>query len=165
MKKPLTSEMAIMRLEALCARSEQCSNEARTRLQRWGITGGEAERIVKHLTDNRFIDDGRYARAYVHDKYMYSRWGRRKIVAGLYAKRLDRETIDEAVSEAIDMRDYAAAAFSAVAAKLRMLPEDMPQSEKRRRLLLFGAGRGYETALIIKILDSNRLWQTKGTAR
>ena len=38
------------------------------KLRGWGIAGHKAETIVQHLVDTRFIDDSRYARAFVSDK-------------------------------------------------------------------------------------------------
>lgn len=157
MKHAMTEETALARLESLCARSERCHFELATRLRNWQVPGSVAERILQSLRENRFYDDERFARAFVREKYLFQRWGRNKIVSQLYAKRIDRATIDEALSE-IEVRRYAANAFKLVAAKLKSLPEEMPQIEKRTRLLRYGVSRGYESSLIIKIIESRRLW-------
>lgn len=158
-KKPITEDIAIVRLETLCAQSEQCSHELRQKLLKWGFESTHADRIIHQLSDNRFVDDNRFARAYVRDKYRFARWGRRKIIAGLYARRIDKSIIDEAIEE-IDLRQYASIAFAVMSSKLRSLPAELPQQELRRKLLRFGLSRGYETPLLIKILQSNRLWES-----
>lgn len=158
MKRQMTEENAIIRLEALCARAEHCTSELRKKLQGWGITSSATERIIDSLQERRFVDDQRFARAYVREKYLLQRWGRNKIISNLYAKRIDRDTIDTALEE-IEARPYAANAFRLVSAKLRSLPEEMPAYEKRQRLFRFGVGRGYESSLIMKILESRRLWK------
>lgn len=152
-------QAALMRLEDLCARSEQCSSDLRRKLSQWGISSADADSIISQLTDNRFLDDSRFARAYARDRYLYAKWGRCKIITGLYAKRIDKSTIEDALGE-IDMRRYAAIAFKAIASKLRQLPDEMPGFEKRQRLIRFAVGRGYEISLISKILESSRLWQS-----
>lgn len=124
---------------------------------RWGLSGNDIENILRQLTESRFVNDLRFARAYVHDKYVYSRWGRKKIASGLYAKRIPRATIEEAL-DGIDRREYAAIAFRVLSSKLRQLPADMPEFDKRRRLMAFAQSRGYETNLTIRILESSRLW-------
>lgn len=158
-KKPMKPEAAILRLEDLCARSEQCTADILRKLTTWGISASDSKKIISHLTDNRFIDDNRFAKAYVHDKYRFSGWGRRKITVGLYSKRISKETIEEALNE-INIKEYASIAFKAFASKLRQMPDDMPQFEKRQRLMRFAAARGYEASLIIKILESDRLWHS-----
>ena len=82
-KKPISPEKAKVRLEELCARSEQCTGDAYKKLQTWGIARSDAETIVKSLVDRRFIDDERFCHAFVRDKMRFARWGRRKIKAAL----------------------------------------------------------------------------------
>ena len=161
-RKPMKPQAAVLRLEDLCARSEQCTADLLRKLSTWGLSKSDSEKIIKHLTETRFLDDSRYARAYVRDKYRFSGWGRKKIISGLYTKHISKSLIEEAITE-INLKEYATIAFRAIASKLRQLPPDMSHSEKRQRLMRFAAGRGYEVALIIKIIDSQRLWQSSET--
>lgn len=162
MKKPITEEIAVMRLETLCARSEQCSFDILKRLERWGITSVSAKHILSGLTEAGFVNDERFAKAYVREKYLFSRWGRHKITAGLYAKRINKDTIALALYE-IEIHRYAANAFKLLASKLRSLPQDMERSDKRQRLLQFGISRGFETSLIVKVIESKKLWESYRT--
>lgn len=159
MKKPMSAEQATIRLEELCARSEQCTQEVREKLRKWGIGQHDSDVIVRHLTERHFIDDLRYATAYVRDKYRFSKWGRRKIYQGLAQKRIARDLADEAMDE-IDLREYANIAFNSIRLKLRSLPDTLTIQEKREKLLRFGIGRGYETSLLLKILNSEKLWES-----
>lgn len=158
MKKALSPAEAIERLEILCARSEQCSADIRRKLYNWGIGSSQSQRIIERLEQDRYIDDSRFAKAYVRDKYRFSAWGRIKITTGLIAKRIPRHIIDEALLE-IDSRTYALTAFKAIRSKLRTLPPDMPRYDIRARLMRFALSRGYESSLSLRIIDSQRLWQ------
>lgn len=158
-KKPIKPEAATMRLEGLCARSEQCTADLQRKLSTWGISKSDSEKIITYLIENRFVDNSRFARAYVRDKYRFSGWGRQKIISGLYAKRIEKHLIEDALTE-INLKEYASIAFRAIASKLRQMPDELTRSNKQQRLMRFAAGRGYEIALIIKILDSDRLWQS-----
>jgi len=89
----------------MCARSEHCEWELKEKLKRWMISSADAEEILMVLRKGRFYDDRRFASAYVRDKMLYNRWGRRKIVYGLMAKRIPRELIGEALDE-IDEEMY-----------------------------------------------------------
>ena len=157
MRKTVSPADAVERLELLCVRSEQCTSDLRRKLFTWGITPSQSDTILNGLEQRGFVDDSRFARAYVRDKYRFSRWGRQKIVAGLIAKRIPRHIIDSALSE-IQNKEYALTAFRAIAAKLRTLDTTMPRHELRAKLLRHAIAKGYESALILKILDSNRLW-------
>ena len=64
-RKPITPEAALIRMADLCARSEQCSADIEGKLLRLGLSRAQAQKIVGELRDGRFIDDGRYARAFI----------------------------------------------------------------------------------------------------
>lgn len=156
MKKELSASAAVARLEELCARSEQCSYDLRQKLRRWGVAESHDD-IIDRLIDARFVDDERFARAYVRDKYRFERWGRMKIARGLAAKRIARPTIEAAFGE-IDPKEYARNCYRCLAAKLRKEPADAPSYETRQRMLRFGLQRGYEPSLMLRLIENPRLW-------
>lgn len=158
-KKPMSIEDALARMEIKCAAAEHCSWEIRTSLMRKGLSPGDISIIIDSLQSRGFVDDARFARAFVRDKYRFSAWGRYKIIAALRAKQIDRALIDDALGE-IDRREYVGTAFRTVASRLRQIPADTDRRKAYEKLLRFGVGRGYEMALILKILDSERLWQS-----
>lgn len=148
--KRLTPEDAMARAEALCARAEHCSGEIAQKLYRWGITSSDSERIIDSLIDRRFIDDRRFAAAFVRDKVEYAAWGRRKIALALAAKRLDRDIVAEAL-EGIDPEVYAARLAKVLDSKRRSLPEP-DTTDGRARLFRHAVARGFEPSLVADML-------------
>ena len=153
-RKPLTPEAAQIRAEELCARAEHSAGEIRDKLRRQGIATADAEAIIARLIKNRFIDDARFARAYVRDKVEFARWGRRKIALGLYQKRVDRSVATEALDE-IDPDRYADILRSVLDAKRRTIA-DANTYEGRTRLFRFAISRGYEPDLVARIIRESR---------
>ena len=88
--KPMSEEQALARLTALCASAEHCTGEMIDKMTKWGISEKTQARIMEHLVKNKYIDDERYCRAFVHDKMEYNHWGRRKIEQALYVKHVDK---------------------------------------------------------------------------
>lgn len=158
-KTPPTYDDALARMEAKCAAAEHCSAEIRLTLRRMGVERDMAERIVAVLQERSFVDDSRFAHAFVRDKYRFSGWGRYKIRTALMAKSIDTATITAAMEE-IDRREYVRNAFRALASRLKQLPDGMSRSDKRQRLLRFGAARGFEISLLVKIAENERLWES-----
>ena len=68
MKKEMTEQEAYLQLAALCAQAEHCKQEMRDKMKRWGLDETVQERVVNRLVKERFVDDERYARAFVYDK-------------------------------------------------------------------------------------------------
>lgn len=158
MKKELTPAEALARLTDLCSCGEYSSAEALERLRKWGITGRAAIDIVQRLIDERFIDDERFARAFVRSKVIHSGWGRVKIRAALFQKGIERELIDLALDEEVDEQTYYANLASALRSKARSMPEFL-DSDCRAKLLRFAAGRGYEPGLIMEMLPEEDFWR------
>lgn len=156
-RKPITPDKATIRLEELCARSEQCTADARKKLQTWGITSTDTEKIISSLIAKRFIDDERFCHAYVRDKFRFSKWGKRKIKMSLIMKRLDRSIIEKAL-ETIDDKDYIDCLQYIISSKAKSMA-DADSYDGRTRLFRFAVSRGFEPELISKVLrrmaDSN----------
>lgn len=155
-KKKITPQDALMRLESLCAQSEQCTLDLRQKLYRWEISSGDSEKIIKKLIETRFVDDARFAVAYCRDKYRFNHWGRMKIVYGLRAKQIASNDIKEALN-AIDEKEYMEILTSVVKSKAQTIKE-VDTYEGRTRLFRSVASRGYESALIAKIIKDRSLW-------
>lgn len=155
-KQKVTPQEALMRLEALCAKSEQCTFDLRQKLYKWEISSGDCEKIIKKLREERFVDDARFAVAYCRDKYRFNRWGRMKIVYGLRAKQISSNDIKEALN-AIDEKEYEQILVSVIKSKAQTI-KDVDTYEGRTRLFRSVASRGYESALIAKIIRDRSLW-------
>ena len=155
-KKTMTPQDALMRLETLCAQSEQCTCDLRQKLYRWGISSSNSEKIITKLIKTRFVDDARFAVAYCRDKYRFNRWGRLKIVYGLRAKQITSGDINEALN-AIDEKEYEEILTSVVKSKASTI-KDVNTYEGRTKLFRSVASRGYESSLIAQIIKDTSRW-------
>lgn len=155
-RKPMTVENATVRIETLCARSEQCTAEVVQKLRQWGVSEADVRDILSSLRERRFVDDARYAEAFVRDKVVFNRWGRVKIRQALRMKRVADDYIDAAM-DMIDESEYRDNLLTALQSKARMM-DDSRSYEGRGKLLRFGVSRGFETALVIKVIKSGEIW-------
>lgn len=146
--KEVKPEQALVRLEELCARSEHSSGELRTKLRQWRIAPADAEEIIESLTARRFVDDSRFARAFVRDKYRFARWGRIKIRLQLRAKGVDTDTISEAL-ELIDSKEYSRILARQLLARMRRSPNVQDPAE-RQKIFRTMIAKGYEPSLIAR---------------
>ena len=76
-----------MKLAALCARGEHCQHDMLEKMRQWGVDEQEQASVMQRLVKERYVDDERYTRAFVHDKMTYNQWGRRKIEQALWLKQ------------------------------------------------------------------------------
>ena len=136
------------RLSARCSTTELCLSDIRKKLDATDLTDPEKGLIIRHLLDEKYVDEARYARAFVRDKFRFSGWGRVKIAQGLRAKQISQTDIQEALQE-IDEEDYRRALRDALKAKRRTV-RGSSTYETNAKLIRFAQGRGYELAIILK---------------
>lgn len=148
-KKPADPDALLKRMAGLCAKSEQCSFDIRTKLFKAGLPKEKREEIIDYLTANRYIDDARFARSFASFKVRFSAWGKRKIRMALAAKRIGSDLIAAAI-DAIDDDDYQAAICRVIAAKKKEL--DISDREQRAKLYRQLMARGFESDIISRNL-------------
>ena len=117
-------ESLYRRAGAYCARRETCRGDLEKKFRAADIDPDLIDRVLQRLEDEKFIDEQRYARAFVHDKAAFARWGRIKIRNALRLKGISRENIALALEEAIDEKTYRQTLRDLLAAKLRTLKFD-----------------------------------------
>lgn len=98
-RKPKTAEQALQSLMRLCARSEKSSGDALRLMHTWQVPQSERQEVLNRLIANKFIDDCRYAEAYVREKSRLSGWGARKIAMQLRQKGVAQSIIAEALKQ------------------------------------------------------------------
>lgn len=150
MAKILTPPEALHRAAALCSSAEHCTADIREKLARWGVTEADSRTIIDRLVQERFIDEQRYAVAFVKDKFRFSGWGRIKMRYALQQKRIDGSDIDHALAT-LDEEPYNDRLLELLQAKSRSIRDDDPEA-RRAKLFRFAASRGFEPSLILNAL-------------
>lgn len=148
--KIIPPEKALIRCEELCARAERCEHELREKMRTWRIDSRDIDAIINSLTTRRFLDDSRFARAFVRDKYRFAHWGRHRIAMALRQKRIDSDVIDEALEE-INQEEYTSILRSLLKAKAAHMERPLSYDD-RMKLLRFAVARGFETQLVSSLL-------------
>ena len=153
MKKNITEQEAFLQLTALCAQAEHCEQEMRDKLKRWELDTAAADRIIARLQKERYIDDARYARAFVKDKIRYNKWGRRKVEQALWQKRIADDIRQQVLGE-IDENEYLDVLRPLLKQKRRTTKAENDYA-LNQKLVRFALGRGFTFDLIRQCLDVN----------
>lgn len=147
-KQPLTPQQALNRAAALCARSEQASGDIHDKLVKWGLNANEVRQVLNQLVEQGFIDNERYARAFVKDRFVFNGWGRIKIAHQLKLKGIPADVIDTAMA-VIDEDAYQQRLLELLQAKWRTV-----NGRERRAawaaMMRFAASRGFEVQIASK---------------
>ncbi len=141
-KKDKTPEQALASMMKLCAKAEKSSGDARRLMYRWGRANADQDKSLAQLTAQTFIDDERYAAAYVREKMRFSGWGAYKIRAALSTKGIARDTIGRALGgldqEVMDDR------LEKYLRRKKQVVKTTTPYEIRTKLMRYGLSLGYD---------------------
>lgn len=147
----MTEQEAYLQLATLCAQAEHCEQEMRDKMKRWEIDETAQNRIIDRLVKERYIDNERYARAFVKDKIRYNKWGRRKVQQALWMKRIDND-IQQRVLDEIDDKEYLDVLRPLLKQK-RKSTKAANDYELNQKLVRFALGRGFTFDIIRQCLE------------
>ena len=147
-KRPLTPAQALNRAAALCSRSEQAPGDIREKLTKWGLSGSDADSVLRQLTEQGFLDEIRFARAYVKDKFTFNGWGKIKIAHQLRQKGIPAEVIDDAMA-VIEEERYRERLIELLRAKWRTVKDREPRAAWAA-MMRFAASRGFEASVSVE---------------
>lgn len=151
--KELSYEQALSRAASLCSTSEHCTSDIEDKLRRWGLGSKDIERAIEYLTDEKYIDNLRYSRAYSLDKMRYNHWGRIKIQQMLSFQKLSTQEIREGLS-AIEEEEYRKILQEVAEAKCRTLKDEDPYI-RQGKLIRHLLSRGFEMEQIMKAVSDH----------
>lgn len=149
--KAKTAEQALRQLMERCAKAEVCVSDAQRLMARWQVPADERQGVIERLIEERFIDEERYAEAFVRDKVNFSRWGARKISEALFQKRIPGDVAKRALEqlEGIAMGDRLE---TDLRRKNRSVKDEDPY-KRREKLLRFGVSRGYDYETVAQAIE------------
>ena len=155
-EKPQTQQApdvadAYRRLTALCARSEHCQYDMLEKMRQWGMDDASQAEVMERLVAGRYVDDARYAAAFVRDKVVYNRWGRRKVEQALWQKHINEQVIREAL-DAIPDEEYVETLRPLLAQKRRSITA-RNEYERNMKLMKWAMGRGFSMEVIRQCID------------
>ena len=157
--KQKTEQEAYLTLAALCAQAEHCQWEMTEKMRRWELSDEAQARVMERLIRERYVNDERYARAFVKDKVRYNKWGRRKVEQALWQKHID-DDIRQHILDEVDDEEYLRVLRPLLQQK-RKSTKAANDYELNQKLVRFALSRGFTFDIIRQCLEVNEEWETE----
>jgi len=154
-KKITDEKVALAKAEHYCTYQERSQQEVRDKLYEWGLWTDAVENIIVQLIGGNFLNEERFAKAYVRGKFNQKAWGKIKIRQGLKFKQVPDALIKKAL-QTIDADNYLQTLERVIQKKLPQITEKDPY-KRRYKLQQYAMGRGYEADLIADVLKNSDL--------
>lgn len=150
-KKYLTKEQAIMKLRQYCAYQERSHSEVQQKLWDLGVYRSEHDAIISSLIEDDYLNEERFAKAFVGGKFRMKDWGRKKIYYGLKEKGVSEYIIKRAMQE-IDDEAYRKTLEELAEKKFTSLKGEQ-YLVRKKKTMDYLLQKGYEPALVTSIVN------------
>lgn len=147
----MTGQQAFTKLAALCARGEHCQHDMLEKMRQWGVSAEEQAEVMQRLVEGSYVDDSRFARAFVIDKVRYNKWGRRKVEQALWIKHIDKSVANEVLDDISD-EEYLSVLRPLLKQK-RKSTKAQSEYELTMKLIRFALSRGFTMDIIRQCID------------
>jgi regulatory protein len=144
-------KIALEKAMAQCSRREYCCDDIQNKLSLWGVENNDAGKILGILINDNFINESRYATAFVRDKSKYNKWGKVKIAAHLRSKKLPPDIINSAL-DSIDNNLYTKLLQELIETHRKSV-KAKNQYDLKAKLLRYGLSKGFESSLLYDLLN------------
>lgn len=143
---------AYAKMAHLCSRSEQCSFDIRKKIIGFELVSEVVDEIIEKLKDEKYLNDERFIKAYVSDKFKFNKWGKIKMRHYLRMKGLPEDIIHIGLDE-IDEEKYKAVLIKTMKDKAKTIKKKS-KFEKMGQVIRFAQTRGFEPELIHRHINS-----------
>lgn len=139
------------KIKRYCAYQERCKQDVYSKLREWKIEDNKIQPIINELVKEGYINEERFAIAFVRGKFNVKSWGNQKIIAELKRRNISDSCIKKAMNE-IDKKLYKE--------KLNKLTEKWlnehkkgTKEEQKQKLFRFLFSKGYEQDDILSLIN------------
>ena len=148
----ISKSAALIQLMKECSRSEKSPFDIEKKLKSWGLEQ-HADDIIEKLRMEKFLDEKRFTKAFIHDKIWINKWGRIKIRFLLLQHKIPQSIVDEEL-QSFDLKSYKQLVWNELAKKKLSL-KNMKPLQVKSKLFSFGYQRGYETDQIREFYETS----------
>lgn len=147
----MTQKEALGKMAKFCAYQERCQSEIKHKLFGVGLSNEEIDNIICDLIEHRFLDEERFAKAFVRGKFKQKGWGRIKIQQHLNQKQISSFCQKKGMLE-INENDYLSKLEEIILKKSNSLKTE-DQLIRKNKTAKYAISRGFESELVWEVLD------------
>ena len=147
----MTVTIATEKLKKYCAYQERCHQEVVDKLYKLGLYKNEVDQVVLNLLQENFLNEERFAEAFVSGKFRVKKWGRVKIKAHLKQKRISDYCIKKGLKQ-IEESDYLDTLDYWIERRLRESTET-DEFKKKGKVAAYVIQKGFESGLVWETLN------------
>jgi regulatory protein len=150
-KKQLTKEQALQKLKHYCGYQERCHQEVQQKLYELGVWKKDHDEIIAALIEENYLNEERFAEAFVGGKWRMKQWGRVKIKYELKQRQVSEYCIKKAMKQ-IPEEEYLQVLKELATEKYAALKSDQ-YIVRRKKTMDYLLQKGFESELVRQALE------------
>lgn len=144
--KSYTLDDALAKLQKYCSYQDRCHMEVEQKLKSMGMVSQASEQIIIALIQQDYLNEERFAMAFVRGKFRIKKWGRIRLGSELKKRRISPYLIRKSLHQ-ISEEDYIKT-FESLAARKAETLVGPSKNKKKKKLIDYLTYRGWESHLI-----------------
>jgi regulatory protein len=133
-----------------CSYQERSPFEVKQKLREYALPSDKVDELMDLLIDDNFINEERFAVAYVRGKFIYKKWGRNKIRMELKRRKISDYCIKKGFEE-IDGDKYEEVLLGLLQKKIESL-KAIKGYQKNYKAAQFVMNKGYEGDIVWSLI-------------
>ncbi|TLU98276.1 regulatory protein RecX [Dyadobacter luticola] len=146
--------LILQKAASYCAYQERTQEEVRQRLRKWNVWGEEADELIAELISMNYLSEERFAKTYAGGKFRIKNWGRMKIKQELQRRGISTYSIQQGMNEIGDQAYVENLRILLQKKKDLLSKTETDPFKLKQKLARFALGKGYESELVWKELES-----------
>lgn len=146
----MDKESLYSKLLKYCSYQERCVADVHQFVNKYVVPAEWRDELIEKLIEDNYLNEARYAGAYVRGHFRQKKWGRNKMIQALKIKGLKENSIYSGLDE-IPEAEYEELLFGLLAAKRRLI-KDKDLYIVHNKLARFAIGKGFEPDLVWELI-------------
>lgn len=151
LQKTYSVDEAQKKLEAYCAYQERCHKEVRNKLKEMKMIPEAVNKIMVHLIEQNYLNEERFAKAFVRGKFRIKKWGKNRLLKELKLREISKYSIESALKE-IDLDEYYITLDELIQKRISQVKEPNIY-KKKKKVIDYMLYRGWESNLVYEKLN------------
>jgi regulatory protein len=151
-KKYIDNATALIKMQRYCAYQERSHQEVKDKLIELGVYGDRIDEIIVELIQENFLNEERFAKAFVRGKFNIKKWGKIRIKNELKIHRISAYCLKKGFEEIEDSVYFDT--LVSILTKKKLLLNEEDKYKLRQKLFAYAQQKGYEIPLINEALNT-----------
>jgi regulatory protein len=145
-KKSYTVDEALSKLQKYCSYQDRCHKEVEQKLKEMRMIPEASDQIIMALIDGDYLNEERFALAFVRGKFKIKKWGRHRLTSELKQRNISKYLIDKALKQISDAAYKET--FESLAHKKAASITGVSAFKKKKKLADYLLYRGWESSVV-----------------